>query len=84
MPFISSLRKNYDVPVLGPSTEEQFEITGGDAIITAGGYKIHMFTSVGEAEFNIKQRQQTNNAMALQTASLDAEYLVLAGGGAGG
>jgi hypothetical protein len=47
MPFISSLRRRYDGPVTGPSTLDQFKITGGDSIITAGGYRIHMFTSVG-------------------------------------
>ena len=57
MPFISSLRKNYDAPKTGAAPLEQFEITGGDAIVTAGGYRIHMFTTVGEAEFAVKQLQ---------------------------
>jgi hypothetical protein len=85
MPFISTLRRKYDGPKTGPSTLEQFKITGGDAIITAGGYRIHMFTSPGDAEFVVQSlAKQAENTLALQTASINVEYFVLAGGGGGG
>jgi hypothetical protein len=53
MPFISSIRKNYDVSDK-TSTLEKFEITGGNSITTAGGYRIHTFSSTGAAEFKIR------------------------------
>ena len=86
MPYINSLRKNYNaLNEKAGSLLENFEITGGDSVFTAGGYRIHMFTSVGDAELAIRQIQaQKSNTMNLQSATVDIEYLVLAGGGGGG
>ena len=85
MPFISSIRKNYDVSDK-TGTLEKFEITGGNSITTAGGYRIHTFSSVGEAALNIKSKLQTSSSLLnLQTTkTLNVEYMVLAGGGCGG
>ena len=80
MPFISSIRKNYDIP---DNTSDHFEITGGDEIYTAGGYKIHLFTQVGESNLTVTPRLPVNK-MSLMPSTLDVEYLVIAGGGAGG
>ena len=81
MPFISSIRGNYRPK---PTVEPEFKVTGGDEIITAGGYRIHMFTSVGDAELKIQQLRASSNTMHLAKAGgLAVEYLVLAGGGAG-
>ena len=55
MPFISSIRGNYKPK---PQVEQSFKVTGGDEIITAGGYRIHMFTSVGDAELKIQSLKQ--------------------------
>ena len=84
MPFISSIRKNYDVSDK-TGTLEKFEITGGNSITTAGGYRIHTFSSVGEAELAIKLKSNASmNTIGLQAKTLQVEYMILAGGGAGG
>ena len=84
MPFISSIRKNYDASDK-TDTLEKFEITGGNSITTAGGYRIHTFSSVGDAEFSVKLRNSNlTNTIGLQARTLQVEYMVLAGGGAGG
>ena len=84
MPFISSIRKNYDVSDK-TGTLEKFEITGGNSISTAGGYRIHTFSSVGEAELAIKLKSNASmNTIGLQAKTLQVEYMILAGGGAGG
>ena len=73
MPFISSIRGNYSAVGRGSRTSRnlKLDITGG-TITTAGGYRIHTFLSPG-----------TFNVSALG-ASLDTEYLVVAGAGGGG
>jgi fibronectin-binding autotransporter adhesin len=80
MPFISSIRKKYDTP---NQTENPFEVTGGDVVYTAGGYKIHMFTNVGNSSLNISHKTNLNT-MSLLSSTLDAEVMVIAGGGSGG
>lgn len=74
MPFISSIRGNYSV--VGRAKDQGLGkgiITGG-TITTAGGYRIHTFTSVGASSLAL-------NGYSLP---LSVEYLVVAGGGAGG
>jgi hypothetical protein len=84
MPFISSIRKNYNTPEVSTESNSQlFDISGGDVVYTAGGYKIHVFTSVGAANLNIKPSAYAH-ATGLLTQSLRAEYLVIGGGGSGG
>ena len=84
MPFISSIRKNYNAPEAQPASDLPFEVTGGDVVYTAGGYKIHMFTKTGAAELNIKLKQQYTGMTHLLNQSLAVEYLCIAGGGSGG
>jgi len=79
MPFVSTIRKNHETKV---SPLDHFEITGGDEIYTAGGYRIHVFTQTGESELSIAARSDHNNLSLLPT-NLAVEYLVIAGGGAG-
>mgnify|MGYP006079920623 CR=1 FL=1 len=78
MPFISSIRKNYDTP----TNNNNFEVTGGDSVYTAGGYRIHTFTTAGAAELVVKNINTPSNIMQL-AAGINVEYLVIAGGGAG-
>jgi len=83
MPFISSIRRRYK-----PETnniDSNFKITGGNSVMTAGGYRIHMFTSVGEHTFSVQSiNNQLSNTLGLRTEPLTTEYLVIAGGAAGG
>jgi len=80
MPFISSIRKNYETP-----KTSEFEVTGGDLIYTAGGYKIHVFTQTCDANLNITNVGTLNNqTIGLLSNRLQAEYLVVGGGGASG
>jgi hypothetical protein len=53
MKFISSIRRNYDSPKTEPSNSEKFTVTGGNAIITAGGYRIHMFLTPGDHKLTV-------------------------------
>ena len=80
MPFISSIRRNHDIK---PVADSNLEVLGGDQIITAGGYRIHMFTSGGEHDLVVRQRGNSN-AINLAGSTLTAEYLIIAGGGGGG
>jgi hypothetical protein len=41
MPFIKSIRKQYDKPQQGPKVTDFLDITGGDIVYTAGGWKVH-------------------------------------------
>ena len=82
MPFISSVRGNYRPK---PKNDSQIEIIGGDEVITAGGYRIHIFNNVGENELKIKSLRHTDKMnLQLDSTVLTAEYLVIAGGGSGG
>ena len=73
MPFISTVRSTFGAQrPLGririPRTS-----TGG-SITTAGGYRIHTFTTVGNSTFTISSSE----------SSTTIEYLIVGGGGAGG
>ena len=81
MPFISSIRRDH---ARKGQPQPQFEVTGGDVVYTAGGYKIHMFTSVGESQLNVNLLNSNNDLLHLQSQTLDVEYLVIGGGGGGG
>jgi hypothetical protein len=74
MPFISSIRGNYSA--MGRSKRG---VVGKDAILggtitTAGGYRIHTFSSTGSSTLDLGS----------YASPLSVEYLVVAGGGAGG
>ena len=89
MPFISSIRSQSNVQQPEKAISESiYEVTGGDKVYTAGGYTIHMFTTVGDHELTVKVKDKyKNSAIALQGAgpsSVTAEYLVIGGGGSGG
>ena len=58
MPFVYSVRGTHSNPkdLNKSSNSSQFEVTGGDKIFTAGGYVIHMFTTVGDAKLTVKPR----------------------------
>src|SRR5210317_1891620 len=82
MPFVSSLRRNYDIET---QQNNDFEVTGSDSVYTAGGYQIHTFTTVGDAELFVKNLTSPTNAIHLSTGSqLTVESLIVGGGGAGG
>jgi hypothetical protein len=81
MPFISSIRKNFEPKKSG--VLDKFDITGGDTVITSGGYRIHMFTTTGDSEFSIKPKFEKTDVINL-ASSLGVEYLVIAGGGGAG
>ena len=90
MPFIKSVRRHYDQSQQGPKTSNFYDREGGDLVYTAGGYKIHMFTSVGDSKLKINLKPQFQNLPAQQQlnltsgAGLTAEYLVVGGGGGAG
>ena len=86
MPFISSIRRNYSTKNQDTtSVSQNYDITGGDIIYTAGGYRFHVFTSVGDSSLNINYKKGYNQtAMNLVTLPVSLEYLVVAGGGSGG
>lgn len=86
MPFISSIRGNYRQGNVERFPAEKYEITGGDKVYTLGGYKIHMFTKVGDAKLTVNYTKKYAEAMGLAQAGagLSAEYLVIAAGGSGG
>jgi len=73
MPFVSSVRGNYAVGKRRAfDTSSKVLVTGG-TITTAGGYRIHTFTTTGSSTFD------TSGV----GGAIDVEYLVV-GGGAGG
>ena len=85
MPYIKSIRRSFEkLDKANPSTN--FEITGGDKVITAGGYRIHFFTTVGDHQLVVRPKDYVSNShMAhLQSQNLLIEYLCVAGGGSGG
>ena len=89
MPFISSIRSQSNVQQPEKVISESiYEVTGGDKVYTAGGYTIHMFTTVGDHELTVKVKDKyKNSAMNLinqASGGLTAEYLVIGGGGSGG
>jgi hypothetical protein len=86
MPYINSIRGNHRGQQKESYPEEIYNITGGDKVYKMGGYKIHMFTTVGDHEFNLGWNEKYSKAMGLQgkAFSITASYLVIAGGGSGG
>jgi hypothetical protein len=90
MPFVYSVRGTHNTPKIVKDTLPQnknFKVTGGDKIFTAGGYVIHMFTSVGDAQLtveNINKIAPLNTIGLLENTLKDVEYLIVGGGGAGG
>ena len=86
MPFMKSIRSNAkDLDIDNkPSITDYLDITGGDTVLTHGGYRVHMFTTVGDNELNIKWKDPAlAEKMGLLQDSLGVEYLVVAGGGSG-
>ena len=87
MPFISSIRKKYD-NISKTNILDHLEITGGDEIYTAGGYRIHLFTKTGDSEFKIKALATNNTSSEYQhlitNGAVEIDYLIVAGGAAGG
>lgn len=73
MPFISSVRGSFGVQSKSKRGGSKFMITGG-TITTAGGYRIHTFTSTGAAQIDTSSVPTT----------FSAEILMIAGGGGGG
>ena len=70
MPFIASVRSSFGPQGRFRPTAKQSDSTGG-TITTAGGYRIHTFTSVGSSTFTAG-------------ATGNYEVLIVAAGGAGG
>lgn len=74
MPFIASIRSVYGpIGRFGRIIGAKDAITGG-IISSAGGYRIHTFNDVGTTNFN----------MSMLPSAMNVEYLIIAGGGAGG
>jgi hypothetical protein len=89
MPFISTIRSQSNVQQPEKAISESiYEITGGDKVYTAGGYTIHMFTTVGEHQLNVKVKEKykdlMKNLVVVPASSGVVEYLVIGGGGSGG
>lgn len=74
MPFVSSVRSNFGPQRNLGRLRIPFGSTGG-TITTAGGYRIHTFTNTGNDTFSL---------LGGDGESVPLEYLVVAGGGAGG
>ena len=72
MPFVSSVRGNFGNNSRRKSFENKYLITGG-TITTAGGYRIHTFTTTGASTFDT----------SLWRGEISVEYLVIAGGAPG-
>ena len=83
MPFIKSIRKQYDKPQQGPKVSDVMDVTGGDIIYTAGGYTIHMFTSENDSQFKMTPKAGMRREDVMYS-DLNAEYLVVGGGAAAG
>jgi hypothetical protein len=82
MPFISSIRRNYEIE---RQNNKNFEIIGGDSVYTIGGYRVHTFTSVGDSEFLIKRFSNSNpNILSLTSGTLRVEAFLVGGGASAG
>ena len=81
MPFIKSIRGNYNTSKT--DVEKRFEITGGDRVYTAGGFRIHEFITPGHHEFMVRDRYAgSGSTMNLASAFVNATgYMWGAGGG---
>lgn len=89
MPFISTIRSQSNVKQPEKAISESiYEITGGDKVYTAGGYTIHLFTTVGDHQLTVKVKDKYKNSMThlvpQAATSGTVEYLVIGGGGSGG
>jgi hypothetical protein len=83
MPFVSSVRGSFGlnklpVPKFIPTTANS-AITGG-TITTAGGYRIHSFTTVGANTFSVTPNESRNGTIF----TFPLEILVVGGGGSAG
>ena len=86
MPFIKSIRSNAHHKNIDkkPSITDYLDITGGDTVLTQGGYRVHMFTTVGDASLDIRWKDpKMAESMGFLENTLGVEYLVVAGGGNG-
>lgn len=89
MPFVYSVRGIHNTPKTARDSLYQnanFKVTGGDKVFTAGGYVIHMFTSVGDAKLTVDSITSGNSKYTnlLENALKGVEYLIIGGGAAGG
>lgn len=73
MPFVSSVRGNFGPVAKNKRNGGKFDISGG-TITTAGGYRIHTFTTVGNSTFSAEN----------YGLPFSVEYLVIGGGGGAG
>ncbi len=75
MPFVSSVRGNYAAGKRrAGDISSKLAISGG-TITTAGGYRIHTFTTAGASTFD---------TTPFGGGTITVEYLVIGGGGGGG
>jgi hypothetical protein len=97
MPFVSSIRGAYGIQgsIYGryPFAVNTFSnSTSGGSITTAGGYRIHTFTTVGASTFSVVAGEVAGNGTRSPSGTLNVigpwsgnvEYLVIGGGGSGG
>ena len=83
MPFIKSIRSTYEKSKF--DVLKRFEITGGDNIWTAGGYRFHEFTTEGLSALTIKDRYANpQDTLGLQVAATTIEVTGYAWGAGGG
>lgn len=86
MPFVSSVRGNFGPQRRGRIAGDplnKFGITGG-TITTAGGYRIHTFTTAGSDSFNTTPWGTTINVEYLVIGGGGGSWNIAGGGGAGG
>jgi hypothetical protein len=92
MPFVSSVRGSYggqgQVFNRYPFAVDGSTSSTGGTITTAGGYRIHTFTSTGNTTFTLVSASVNGTRYPLgglnTGLSTNVEYLVVAGGGSGG
>lgn len=85
MPYIKSIRSYHE------KSEEnilkRFDITGGDRIWTAGGFRHHEFINAGEHQFIIRDRysgeQRDVRGLLVANNTIDATAYMWGGGGGG-
>ena len=74
MPFVSSVRGNYAAGKRKAYDISSKLLISGGTITTAGGYRIHTFTTAGNSTFSA----------SIRGLPLAVEYLIVGGGGGGG
>ena len=83
MPYIKSIRSTYEKS--GFDVLKRFDISGGDRVWTAGGYKFHEFITAGQHEFAVRDRfDNSNNTLGLQVPATSITADVFAWGAGGG